>query len=262
MAYLVVLAGGRSTRFGRDKCTYELGGKRLIDRVIEAGRELFDNIFIAAGANAHLYTGYNVIEDSHRFTGPLAAVDTAAHMLQGDIVFAPCDVPYVTGAVFEELLRQGGVFAVWVYPNGRVESSIFKMSAEGGAQILDILASYGRSRIDDLFRVGKTTFLSMLSHGANPSWFKNVNRPQDLEREIKIDLRIFLKDVELSWSSPPLVKWLKEGDVEALKVELLRYLELGLFSMAAHVAKDLGRSFPPYNALGEILYGAIDIEKA
>ena len=47
---------------------------------------------------------------------------------------------------------------------------------------------------------------------------------------------------------------------EALRTEFLRYVEVGLLSIAAHVAKDLGT--PSFRALAEIIYEAVDIEKA
>ncbi|MFN3804010.1 MAG: molybdenum cofactor guanylyltransferase [Pyrobaculum sp.] len=260
MAFLVILAGGFSRRFGQDKCTYVWRGRRFIDYVINAARGVADRIYVAAGRNAHLYKGVEVLEDSGRFSGPLAAVDAAVRTVGGEIVFAPCDVPYVKPQVFEVLASTGGT-AVWVYPNGRVESMLFKIDSRGALEALDLLARYGRRRVDDLFRLGPTTFLSTARHGVDPRWLFNVNRLEDLGAVPSLKFEVFREDLWIEWGEPPLARWLVENDVGALRGELLRYLEAGLFSMAAHVAKDLSKAWGNYGVLAELLYGAVDIEK-
>jgi molybdopterin-guanine dinucleotide biosynthesis protein A len=261
VAVLVVFAGGRSSRFGRDKCTYVHGGRRLIDYVIEAGREVVDKVVIAAGQNAHLYPGEEVVADSPRFSGPLAAVDSAVQLFDETLIFAPCDAPYLRPAAFKELLRAEAPLSVWVFPNGRVESTIFKAEPAAARGALGLLAQHRRSRLDDLFRLVPTEFLAVEKHGADPTWLLNVNKAQDLAGAAPaFKHKVFLDDYLLRWGEPPLARWLTLGDVEALRTEFLRYVEVGLLSMAAHVAKDLGT--PSFRALAEIIYEAVDIEKA
>ncbi|AAL64926.1 molybdenum cofactor guanylyltransferase [Pyrobaculum aerophilum] len=263
MALLVVFAGGRSRRFGREKCTYQIGGRRLIDYVIEAGREVADGVVIAAGNNASLYPGERILQDSARFSGPLAAVDAAVNMFNEELLFAPCDVPNVKPRVFEDLLSARAPVAVWVFPNGRVESTIFKASPEAVKPVLNALALHKRNRLDDLFRTTPTLFLSTAQHGIEPAWLLNVNRPADLEgMAVTLGEEVFLRDILLSWPDPPLFKWLGGGEVDPLREEFFKYVEVGLLSMAAHVAKDLSSIFRGFAVLAEAIYSAVDIEKA
>ncbi|ABP51418.1 MULTISPECIES: molybdenum cofactor guanylyltransferase [Pyrobaculum] len=261
MVVLVILAGGASRRFGRDKCTYEYRGKRLIDYVIEAGNELGAKIVIAAGRNAAFYQGEEVIEDSDRFSGPLAAVDTATRRFEEELVFAPCDTPFIKPTVFEKLISADAPLAVWVFPNGRVESTIFKARPQNVSVALDLLAQHKRRRVDDLFRIVATKFLSVVKHGISPKWVHNINTPRDLETETEATGEIFVEDYLISWDVPPLIKWLRNGDVEALRGEFLRYVEVGLLSMAAHVAKDLSHVGKGYAVLAEAIYGAVEVNK-
>lgn len=263
MAVLVVFAGGRSTRFGRDKCTYTLGSRRLIDYVIEAGLSVARRVVIAAGQNEALYKGEEVLQDSQRFSGPLAAVDAAVHSIDDVLLFAPCDAPYLKSKIFEGLLNADAPLVTWVFPNGRVESTIFKAEPVHLKPALDFLTRFKRNRIDDLFRIVSTAFLSMERHLVDPGWFINVNRPVDLEKNfVEIRQKIFTNDYVLSWPEPPLARWLEGGNVEVLREEFLRYVETGLLSMAAHVAKDLTTAVRSYGVLAEAIYDAVDIEKA
>lgn len=258
----MVFAGGRSLRFGRDKCTYVHGGKRLVDYVVEAASPAVDEVYIAAGQNAALYRGEKVLADSPRFSGPLAAVDSTVALFNDVMLFAPCDTPYLRTEVFSHLLEWEEPFVAWVYPNGRVESTIFKASPAEARRVLDFLARHNRNRIDDLFRTAPTRLLSMVKHGVDPAWFVNINRLEDFEKKVEVASVVFPDDVKLEWPTPPLFKWLEEGDVEALEAEFLRYVKLGLFSLAAHVAKDLAVFYKNFRFVGELLYDLVDIEKA
>jgi molybdopterin-guanine dinucleotide biosynthesis protein A len=261
---LVVLAGGPSRRFGTDKCTYIYKGARLIERVISAARQLVDEIIIAAGRNASLYQGYTTVPDSPRFSGPLAAIDAAVSVIGGEILFAPCDMPCLTLAVFEGLLEASAPAATWVLPNGRVESVLLKVRADGIKPALDVLAAYGRGRVDDIFRLSGAAFLSTDSHGLSPKHFININTLADLLCEAP-ELRrgVFTQDYFLRWrGSPPLLRWLAGRDLGALQEELARYIDARLLSMALHVTRDLSRAGIGYEALAGALSSAIAVRCA
>ena len=42
----VILAGGKSSRMGQNKALMSLGGKRLVDRVVEVMRSVFDDLLM------------------------------------------------------------------------------------------------------------------------------------------------------------------------------------------------------------------------
>lgn len=262
MALLVILAGGKSSRFGKEKCTFTHGGKRMIEYVIEAGLGVVEDVYIAAGQNAHLYDRWRVLEDSPRFSGPLAGVDAAVSRFDRDLLFAPCDVPYIKPRVFEILLTVDTPASVWVFPNGRVESTIFKIKPKFIKNILDFLSVYKRSRIDDIFRLITTYFLSMEEHRVEPQWFVNINREEDFGRVYNTSPKVFSNDRLITWEEPPLARWLVKKEVEALEREFFKYVDFGLFSLAAHVAKDMSHTAPNFRVLADLIYSLVSIEKS
>lgn len=260
---LVVLAGGESRRFQRpgeprvDKCRYPVEGKPMIDRVVEAARAYVDEIYVAPGRNE----GYDApsIEDSPRFSGPLAAADSAAGRLGGTLLFAPCDVPFVTGRVFEGLLEAAGT-AVYVSPEGLVESHVFKAEARELREALDLAAERGRRRIDDVFRLSRrVSYLSSAKRGVVRDLL-NVNFREDLAAAPRRPRVVFDDDLALDWD-PPLRRHLASGSPEPLWDELEAYLEAGLLSMAAHVLEDLSPSRPRLKAAADALKEWIGIRK-
>ncbi|MEE8229834.1 MAG: NTP transferase domain-containing protein, partial [candidate division NC10 bacterium] len=44
----IILAGGKSTRMGRDKGMLEIGGKRLIGRLVDGLQRIFPEVIIVA----------------------------------------------------------------------------------------------------------------------------------------------------------------------------------------------------------------------
>ncbi|MGC9118310.1 MAG: molybdenum cofactor guanylyltransferase [Thermoproteus sp.] len=259
MTKLIIFAGGQSRRFQRpgepwvDKCTYPVGGRPMIEAVAEAARGLVDEIYVAPGRNK--VSGYPTVEDSPGLSGPIAAVVSAAFRFDDTLLFAPCDVPYISPRAFGELLKAAGT-AVYVAPNGLVESHIFKAEAGELRRIADMLSRRG-GRLDDVFRLSRTaTYLSAARHGISRRELHNVNFREDLEPPAEWVGDVFAEDLSLEWD-PPLAGYLATGSAEFLWRELRAYLEAGLYSMAAHVLEDLAetnrRLAPAARALKELV---------
>lgn len=103
-----ILAGGRAQRLGgTDKSGLRLGGRTIIERLLDALRPAASHLFAVGdhhGAAAR--AGLEVIEDEHPGAGALGAIHTA-------IVRSPCertlvvgcDMPFVTARLVTHLAR-------------------------------------------------------------------------------------------------------------------------------------------------------------
>ena len=92
----VVLAGGKSTRMGRNKAILEIGGKRLIDRLVEGLQGIFPEVIIVANTlDLYDYLGVRVVPDLIRDKGALGGIYTAAAIASNPWVFVmACDMPF------------------------------------------------------------------------------------------------------------------------------------------------------------------------
>src|SRR6266404_601939 len=68
-----VLAGGGSTRFGRDKALVEVGGTPMLKRMIELLRQVTKEVKIVAAANKYAAFGVTTVEDRWPGEEPLCA---------------------------------------------------------------------------------------------------------------------------------------------------------------------------------------------
>lgn len=75
----VILAGGRSSRFGKDKALGQLGGQRLIDHVVARAAPQVGGLAVS-GRDYGL--GLPVIPDCEPGQGPLGGLLSAVHWAQ------------------------------------------------------------------------------------------------------------------------------------------------------------------------------------
>lgn len=113
----VILAGGKSSRMGRDKAFLPIGNMVLLDRQIQLAREAGAAEVLISGRGAVDYTRFNchVLLDEKPDLGPLSGIarglNAARHPL---LLVLAVDMPHMTAEYLEQLLSQcsDGVGAV------------------------------------------------------------------------------------------------------------------------------------------------------
>ena len=103
----VILAGGRSSRFGSDKLAVPIDGRTLlanaIDGVTPASTEIL--VIAAPGAIPDVPAHVRLVHDATAFEGPLAGVAAGLGAAQESIaLLVGADMPTLVGAVIESML--------------------------------------------------------------------------------------------------------------------------------------------------------------
>ena len=99
----LVLAGGRSTRMGRDKALLEWDGVALVDRTTATLRKVCDEVLIASGDGARLGRPGEIADalpDAGPLGGLLAALEAAEYPL---VAVVAVDMPHASAAVLKAL---------------------------------------------------------------------------------------------------------------------------------------------------------------
>ena len=122
----IVLAGGRSTRFGRDKASEPLLGRPLLQHVVDRIAPLVEGLIIVRAPDQRLPAIESihpprVVDDAYPDTGPLGGIYTglsAASTLHSLVV--ACDMPLLSAPLLRELQRRAAghdvVMPVLEYP--------------------------------------------------------------------------------------------------------------------------------------------------
>lgn len=150
-----VLAGGRSSRFGSDKCNFVIRGQRLVDHAIASLASQVDEVAVC-GREEPLHLC--LADRPHAGLGPLGALNAALHhaVTYGfdAVLTAPCDVlplpadllSYLTLPGPSHLLNQ---HAVGCYP-AQLAHELDLHIAEGSRSVTSWIARCGSRPADDV----------------------------------------------------------------------------------------------------------------
>jgi len=108
----IVLAGGRSSRFGSAKLAAELDGRSLLDHVIEAVAAVASETIVViapTGPPPRLPSGVRIVRDRDAFGGPLAGVAVGLEVATGEVALVVGgDMPRLRPRVLEAMLAALG----------------------------------------------------------------------------------------------------------------------------------------------------------
>lgn len=99
----IIVAGGASTRMGRDKAFLELDGAPMIARVMERVRVLADEVVIAAN-DAARFAAFDarVVPDAIPRAGPLAGICAGLEAVTHEVsIVVACDMPLLNTRLLE-----------------------------------------------------------------------------------------------------------------------------------------------------------------
>lgn len=102
----VVLAGGASTRMGRDKATLAVGGQRLVDRAIATLEPICVRVVVAAGSRRLTNVDVEQIDDGEG-EGPLAGIVAGLRAAQTPLAAViAVDMPAASPALLRMLAHR------------------------------------------------------------------------------------------------------------------------------------------------------------
>jgi molybdopterin-guanine dinucleotide biosynthesis protein A len=98
-----VLAGGKSSRMGRDKALLDLHGQPFIQRIVATLQRVFQSVVIISDSGQRYESlGIPIYGDVFKNCGPLAGVHSALKHSTTDAVFiVSCDLPLLTPAIVQ-----------------------------------------------------------------------------------------------------------------------------------------------------------------
>ncbi len=106
----VILAGGEASRYGgAPKGLERVGGRRIIDRVVDALSAVTDSLMLVANDAAAdgWLPGVRRVEDVHRGAGGLGGIHAALSHAGSAVLVVAWDMPFVPAELLAELRREG-----------------------------------------------------------------------------------------------------------------------------------------------------------
>lgn len=193
----IVLAGGRSTRFGADKLDAELGGATILDRAIEAVSALASEVLVVGREQRNRPpvpgAAFRAVADPEPFGGPLQALSGALAAATTDLAIVvagdmPALVREVLGLLVERLRSDASTAAVVLAdprdPSRRQPLPLAIRITPARSAAADALAAGDRSlvRLLDRLPLAELPAESWLPLDPDGSTLTDVDVPGDLDR--------------------------------------------------------------------------------
>ena len=201
----IVLAGGRSSRFGSPKLAVAIEGRTLLEHAIDAVAQVADTVIVAgvpatdtfgpAASGARIFA----VPDQEAFAGPLAGLVSALqHANAGVAIVAGGDMPALVPAVLRAMLARlesspdidAVVLADPSEPSRRQVLPLAINVSRVATAATAVLAAGDRSlvRLLDRLRVAEVPVLDWIALDPSGRTLLDIDHPGDVD-QIRHELR-------------------------------------------------------------------------
>ena len=181
----IILAGGKSSRYGENKALVEMSGIRLIERVIGVMEPLFEHLIIITNTpRDYAYLKLPMVEDLIKGLGPLGGIFTGLQTMPDEAgFFVACDMPFLNRELIHHMVDVMEDFdAVVPKVDWKIEAlhAIYTKSCIPAVEELIHNRDY---QIFKFFPKVRVRYLSKEEiRGLDPEMrsFFNINKPEEL----------------------------------------------------------------------------------
>ena len=183
----ILLAGGKSSRLGRDKALEKISGKYLIERVIDSLSQLGDDIIVVT-ASPNQLSDLNVekVIDTYPRTGAKVGLCTGINAsLSFYSLVVACDLPLLNIDLLRYLLDSASGFDAVIPRIGDKIEPLHAVYSKNCIPILEEQISKGKLKISDLFSEIKVRYVEAEEiERYDPQHLSlfNINSEADLKR--------------------------------------------------------------------------------
>ena len=190
----VVLAGGKSKRFGEDKSQAKLRGKILIDYILRETTNNFKEVLIVANSSINHLNSDKIIkiEDYKKNLGPLGGILSAMKWVKENnkkyqwIASFPSDTPFFKMENFNEFLKRVNEkeSELFFMKSGEKRHNIFGLWSVNLVDQLNKDLETGTRKVERWANDVGVKIINMTFEKKDP--FFNINTKEDLEIAEKI----------------------------------------------------------------------------
>ena len=190
----VVLAGGKSQRFGEDKSQVKLGDKILIDYILSEIIDEFNEVLVVSNNSINFRKSKKIslIQDFKKDLGPLGGVLTAMKWVKDNnkdyqwISTFPVDTPFFKNQILKDFLQninqeEDKLFFI---KSNNTRHNIFGLWSIDLADKLEKDLENGDRKVEDWANKVGVNIIDMQFEKNDP--FFNINTKEDLEKAEEI----------------------------------------------------------------------------
>jgi molybdopterin-guanine dinucleotide biosynthesis protein A len=180
-----VLAGGKSSRMGRDKALIDFAGESLLSHAMETVRAVCHKSFVVGDPTK--YSSYGpIVEDIYKDQGPLGGIHAALTFSAAELnLIVAVDMPLITAELLQFLIAQARASPATICVpeiDGRLQPlcAIYRREFSSVAQAA---LKAQENKIGRLLKPERTYVVKkdiLTQAGFSVNMFTNLNSPDDL----------------------------------------------------------------------------------
>ncbi|MCP4683145.1 MAG: molybdenum cofactor guanylyltransferase [Desulfobacterales bacterium] len=181
----VILAGGKSSRYGRNKALVSLKGTPLIEKVIAVMQPLFQELIIITNTpGEYAYLKLPMHEDLIKGLGPIGGIYTGLTAISNDAgFFVACDMPYLNGELIRYMVESSDDFDAVVPKIAGNMEALFSLYRKRCLPAMEGLIESREYQIVRFFHLVSVLYIGekeVRRFDPDLRSFTNINSPQEL----------------------------------------------------------------------------------
>jgi len=195
-----ILAGGKSTRMGKDKLFLELNNKKLIEHTIDKVKKYLKQLIVVTNQNNEFFSKNNltVVKDCiEGQLGPLVGILTAMEWAKQNskkyswVATFPCDTPFFPETIIKSFIKESerkDSLILCASSHGRKHNIFGLWSLDLYDKLKDDLINKRVRKVQDWTEQNKIKNLEFKFKDYDP--FFNINTEEDFKKAKQLILRI------------------------------------------------------------------------
>ena len=187
----IILAGGKSHRYGRNKALVDFDGTPLLERGIGVLRTLFRNLIIITNTpDEYARFGLPMFSDLIKGLGPLGGLYTGLKVIEdGWGFFTACDMPFLRGDLIQYIVsRRDGYDAVVPKVDWKIEAlhALYSKACRPAIKTMIDAREFQIIKLFEKIRIKYVQEEEIRVFDPQLKSFININRPQELSDALKL----------------------------------------------------------------------------
>lgn len=182
-ATAIVLAGGESSRMKRDKALLPVGGRTMIEHIIDQLHGHFGDILVSANdTDRYKFLGRNIVKDRKPGQGPLMGIVSALQASVHDLnLVVACDMPEIDVPFARRMLSAADGCDAVVPRCGSQLEPLFAVYRKTVVPRMEELLASGERRIRMLYEDCRVRWMDM----SGTDWLKNLNTIEEYQAYVR-----------------------------------------------------------------------------
>jgi molybdopterin-guanine dinucleotide biosynthesis protein A len=178
----VILAGGKNSRMGSDKGLLEVGGKRIIERIIDELKQVVDEIIIISNDTTLNYLNYKVYADLIKDCGPMGGIHSAlTHSTTEKNLILSCDMPFISKNILKTIINGSAKCEIAIPKHDKRLEPLCAVYLKSCTNKFEELINKEEFKLKDSFKYFIVKRINFTRKELSGNEFTNINTPEEYQ---------------------------------------------------------------------------------